>query len=299
MHYNLVVEKELNLEGKKYISASRVSKKSGYNSDYLGQLCRAGKLDCRLVSRTWFVEENSLINHLKSGRKKSSPLIREVSNKEPKTASLKSEGFFNDNQKIVFQSLRSESLAADRLAKNFSLQRTVSNFFIAVFVVASVSVLVFDVANVLKKGEPIVADSFQSMTTGLIKIANPEFSSSSIKDAVKRGSDNFKFVMKSGFEKFSKSFSFLSSKNKIAKKDNAVAENNFSSLTLDERGVVTIPIHSDENPDAFSKVKNYLRDSFSDEIEFVPDESGVAGVIKPVFAEPTEEEYFYVMVPKK
>jgi len=31
------------LEGKEYISASRVAKKIGYASDYIGQLCRAKK----------------------------------------------------------------------------------------------------------------------------------------------------------------------------------------------------------------------------------------------------------------
>ena len=54
---------ELLFEGKKYISASRASKIIGYNSDYIGQLCRKNSLDCRMVGRTWFVSEESLKNH--------------------------------------------------------------------------------------------------------------------------------------------------------------------------------------------------------------------------------------------
>lgn len=50
-------------EGKKYISAKRASEISSYASDYVGQLCRAGKLDCRMVGRSWFVTEESLHLH--------------------------------------------------------------------------------------------------------------------------------------------------------------------------------------------------------------------------------------------
>ncbi len=50
-------------EGKKYISAKRASGVSGYSSDYVGQLCRGGKLECRMVGRTWFVSEESLYLH--------------------------------------------------------------------------------------------------------------------------------------------------------------------------------------------------------------------------------------------
>lgn len=50
-------------QGKKYISARRASEISDYSSDYIGQLCRAGKLDCTMVGRSWFVTEESLHNH--------------------------------------------------------------------------------------------------------------------------------------------------------------------------------------------------------------------------------------------
>lgn len=51
------------LEGKKYISAKRASEISDYSSDYIGQLCRAGKLDCRRIGRSWFVTEASIHLH--------------------------------------------------------------------------------------------------------------------------------------------------------------------------------------------------------------------------------------------
>ncbi|MFA6554520.1 MAG: hypothetical protein WCS89_03350 [Candidatus Paceibacterota bacterium] len=51
------------IEGKKYISSRRASEISDYASDYIGQLCRAGKLDCKMVGRAWFITEESLSLH--------------------------------------------------------------------------------------------------------------------------------------------------------------------------------------------------------------------------------------------
>jgi hypothetical protein len=51
------------IEGKKYISSRRASEISDYASDYVGQLCRAGKLDCKMIGRSWFVSEESLHLH--------------------------------------------------------------------------------------------------------------------------------------------------------------------------------------------------------------------------------------------
>ncbi len=53
-------------EGKKYISSRRASDISGYSSDYIGQLCRAEKIDCRMVGRSWYVTEESLLSHKKN-----------------------------------------------------------------------------------------------------------------------------------------------------------------------------------------------------------------------------------------
>lgn len=51
------------IEGKKYISARRASEISDYAPDYVGQLCRANKLDCRMIGRSWFVTEESIHLH--------------------------------------------------------------------------------------------------------------------------------------------------------------------------------------------------------------------------------------------
>lgn len=56
-------------EGITYVKVATLAKKYKYTTDYIGQLCRAGKVDCQLVGRAWFVREESLVNH-KSDRYK-------------------------------------------------------------------------------------------------------------------------------------------------------------------------------------------------------------------------------------
>lgn len=53
----------LNFDGKKFISAKIAAKNFGYTSDYVGQLCRAKKINSRLVGRSWYVSEKDLIEH--------------------------------------------------------------------------------------------------------------------------------------------------------------------------------------------------------------------------------------------
>jgi len=54
---------DLYFDGKQFISSSRAAKISGYVNDYIGQLCRDGKLDCKMVGRSWYVSFESLIAH--------------------------------------------------------------------------------------------------------------------------------------------------------------------------------------------------------------------------------------------
>lgn len=58
--------------------ASKLAKDFKYTSDYIGQLCRAKKVDAQLVGRSWYVNPNSLADH-KSGR------YNKVESTKPKT----------------------------------------------------------------------------------------------------------------------------------------------------------------------------------------------------------------------
>ncbi len=54
---------ELTLNGEKYISSKRAAKITGYTKDYVGQLCREGKIIAQLVGRNWYVSEVSIHKH--------------------------------------------------------------------------------------------------------------------------------------------------------------------------------------------------------------------------------------------
>jgi len=58
-----VMNGDLYFDGKKFISSNRAAKITGYVNDYIGQLCRDGKLDCRMIGRSWYVSFDSLIAH--------------------------------------------------------------------------------------------------------------------------------------------------------------------------------------------------------------------------------------------
>lgn len=54
---------EILIEEKKYISSKRAAKVTGYAKDYIGQLCREGRVPARLVGRNWYVLETAIHDH--------------------------------------------------------------------------------------------------------------------------------------------------------------------------------------------------------------------------------------------
>ncbi len=54
---------ELEFDGKKYLSSKRAAEVTGYAKDYIGQLCREGRVEARLVGRAWYVREDSIREH--------------------------------------------------------------------------------------------------------------------------------------------------------------------------------------------------------------------------------------------
>ena len=53
-------------DGKRYIPVSTASKNTGYAKDYIGQLCRLGKVDSRRVGRVWYVSQESINDYADS-----------------------------------------------------------------------------------------------------------------------------------------------------------------------------------------------------------------------------------------
>ncbi len=62
-----VMDEIVTFEGKKYISARRAAKEYDYSIDYIGQLARASKVEARMVGRTYYIYEPSIISYKRSG----------------------------------------------------------------------------------------------------------------------------------------------------------------------------------------------------------------------------------------
>jgi hypothetical protein len=54
---------EILIEEKKYVSSRRAAELTGYAKDYVGQLCREGRVPARLVGRGWYVLESAIQDH--------------------------------------------------------------------------------------------------------------------------------------------------------------------------------------------------------------------------------------------
>ncbi len=61
--YILQAMDELVIGEKKYISSKKAAELTGYAKDYIGQLCREGRVEARLVGRSWYVLESSVREH--------------------------------------------------------------------------------------------------------------------------------------------------------------------------------------------------------------------------------------------
>lgn len=54
---------EITIGDKTYISSKRAAEITGYAKDYVGQLCREGYVDAKMVGRSWYVYEPSIRAH--------------------------------------------------------------------------------------------------------------------------------------------------------------------------------------------------------------------------------------------
>ncbi|MDB5189451.1 MAG: hypothetical protein JWL82_408 [Parcubacteria group bacterium] len=74
---------ELTLDNKKYLSSKKAAKVTGYAKDYVGQLCREGRVEARLVGRNWYVLESSILEHRFGAEEKTDEAVSEPLQREP------------------------------------------------------------------------------------------------------------------------------------------------------------------------------------------------------------------------
>lgn len=74
--------KEVTINGVSYLPASALAKQFRYTTDYIGQLCRAKKVDAQLVGRSWYVNPLSLETHKSAKYTKTNISEKTIENKD-------------------------------------------------------------------------------------------------------------------------------------------------------------------------------------------------------------------------
>lgn len=123
--------------GKKYISLKRASEISGYTKDYIGQLCRGGKIKNERVGHNWFVEYENFISYSQEKIEKQ---------KTQKQSSFKSD-LISDNQH--------EILWNENLLNSFKRENIFNPYNFKIF--ACSLIIVFAVFGILKYPNQIEA----------------------------------------------------------------------------------------------------------------------------------------------
>ncbi|MEK7581981.1 MAG: helix-turn-helix domain-containing protein, partial [Patescibacteria group bacterium] len=58
-----MVAEDLVFEGKKYVLSRVAARLTKYSNDYIGELCRSGKIKARQVGKLWYIEKDSLLEY--------------------------------------------------------------------------------------------------------------------------------------------------------------------------------------------------------------------------------------------
>ena len=132
-----------------YISASRAAEKTGYAADYIGQLCRSGKIPGKLLGRSWYVDFQALSDHRETrqlGKKKKQTKLPEVLSREAFSQSLsKLELSYTPDEAPLLPNLsKSEPLAIHHKAHVPSLGLSLRLAAITLIVIVAVGLGSFD-----------------------------------------------------------------------------------------------------------------------------------------------------------
>lgn len=93
---------EILIEEKRYISSKQAAKLTGYAKDYVGQLCREGRVPARLVGRSWYVLESAISDH-RFGSAPVEPVEKRVSEEPsaPLSAHFSAPRYVSTNEEVL------------------------------------------------------------------------------------------------------------------------------------------------------------------------------------------------------
>ena len=94
----------IDIDGVRFIPVKTAAALCDYTADYVGQLCRGGKLEATRIGRSWYVSESSIIAHREGQVVQEETKEFDVSEelKKVKESRLSPRSIFRDSSFVVY-----------------------------------------------------------------------------------------------------------------------------------------------------------------------------------------------------
>lgn len=305
------MKENLILQDKNFISAKRAAEISSYTSDYIGQLCRGGKLECKMIGRSWFVTQESLLNHQLAFSPELAPKLQsfidaqkaEVKNVVEETSKVEEISIPTPVQisapilsPIVSSAMTPEPVSF--VPRSFALPYYISENFLTSSAHKASRIFSPDTTK-LTFAAGVCALSlvfvFQSLSLNTTIVSN--ISSNPVTASVLSSSEEVVRKVISFFSAIPQLAINIFGENSELASNNAVTEISPKGEddSLGFKGLAVVPSTNDPIKDEI--IKDQIRASFSDEVKVKPDQSKTAGIITPVFKKAQGDDFIYVLVP--
>ncbi len=259
----------LSIDGKIYVSTRRASEIAGYSKDYIGQLCREGRVLSRMVSRSWWVDEESIRRHAAETVKANQTSFRPT----------------DEQQVLVSRPIGTNIALSARIRLDLVDLPPLQPF-------AVVNVADFDghaFVGVLQKALVgialvLVVGTVALGATSLVK--NNFGPYSAVADVSGTGS-----AIAMVWDRITAGFGVMFGGSQ-SNPDVQVADD----TSLPQAGVVVVP---SAGTSTNAKLAQSIVNSFSDNVQVAPSTNGTDGVITPEFRTVKGHDYLYVLVPVK
>lgn len=253
------------------ISGRRAAELTGYSADYIGQLCRSGKLDAKMIGHTWYVSQSSLYEYV---RKLEEDQRAAEFQKLSRQSSIASKKNISAVSAITspYQTVSASTLRAARSATRSGIRTSHpirNSFFALCFVVIFVFAASMSIAYIGGAGNVAVNNS---SVAGVYSAAQAVVAF------------------------FSRQYEAIVARI-IKSRDLTVRTPDEVGSQGTEYGLVVSPSSGSAEVDAARTAE--IKNTFSDNVTVHPDQSGTAGVITPVFRTSNGKDFMYVLVPVK
>ncbi|MEX0931445.1 MAG: helix-turn-helix domain-containing protein [Candidatus Paceibacterota bacterium] len=287
---------EIQLNGKLFVSSKRAAEIAGYATDYIGQLCRSGKLETTRLGRSWYVSVDSLESYQRSLEE---PSTENTPDQEADTANPEIAGSATTNttlKTLPNSPTKGFVYSEDTRSLLPSLSKRISE--------SAVPQIVTSVQNPLDQNLAKSFLAFDELPESLKAKINLARSKS--QDASRAPLPLFVKQPKKKTGLLFSGFAFVGvglvligaifSSGAFSLNESVVAQVR-EAFAQDEGTGIVVEEVDQKNPRAqIEKIKT----AFSDEVQVVEDPSGTTGVITPVFkGGRTGNDFVFVLVPVK